>query len=100
MVAHSYPTPLWLRLWRPTPEVRTAWQDLVAAGELAHVEGPEEDGYARIALRVPRGVEVDLVVADLVRQVKRALDVLPVKTPADEARDPEPEEPPVDDPAV
>ncbi|WP_158294080.1 hypothetical protein [Kribbella sp. VKM Ac-2568] len=81
--AHRYPTPLWLRLWKHDHDVLEAWRDLADTGRLAHVEGPEEDGFARVALRIPLGVEPDLAVTNLADQVEVALSALTGRVPAE-----------------
>lgn len=98
--ANRYPSPLWLRLWQPGPELLTAWYGMVADGQLPHVEGPEKDDSARVALRTPRGVEADAAVDGLVEQIKRALSVLPPLETLDGRMDLETEEHPADDPTA
>ena len=58
----AYPTPIWLRIWKPSRSALKAWISLEGTDGIAFVDGDESDGWIRLGLSVPMGVESDHVV--------------------------------------
>jgi hypothetical protein len=73
--AELYPSPIWLRLWKPTPEATEAWTRLEHGQKRAFP--PDQDYWLRLALPVPLAVEADVLVSRLADTAQVALSVLP-----------------------
>ncbi len=85
----TFPSPWWLRFWKPSPELVAAVRRLAEAGVLAHMESSDDDLAA--ALHPPLGVEGEQIVTELAEAVAAVCAALPkeasVETPADALED-------------
>jgi hypothetical protein len=78
--AYRYPSPFWLRIYQPDPEIVRAWEGLVGTPGIALVDSQRNDGWLSIALQTPLWLEADIVQARLADAVASALAVLPLTT--------------------
>ena len=83
--AYRYPTPIWLRIWKPSRSAVNAWASLEGTDGIPFSDSDQSDGWIRLGLSVPMGVESDQVVARLAENVERAMAALPRDASAEEA---------------
>ena len=83
--AYRYPTPIWLRIWKPSRSAVNAWASLEGTDGIPFSDSDQSDGWIRLGLSVPMGVESDQVVARLAENVERAMASLPRDASAEEA---------------